>query len=439
VQSAIVFGGGSVGAPGGEASFANAMQRNDSYRSVDALRLAGFDGYGIDSLSTEFQVAASAGNLVDAMYVLRQRIDGIQPDTNGRIDWLKDRKKSVLGWMKEPDGWADTETWNRVIPNHPLSAWLEHDKLEAMNGWNMDVAERVWAGLLDPSNATIVIVGNVSAEEARQAVDTYFAKWDGWRPQVASDFKPVTEYPAPTEPQPRSVLVFNKDNSSQTNVTYRCQVGPLTADNTAAAQVLGKVLSEGAWLALREQTGASYGAYAYVEPYRGGAAGGPGFLVMNSLVQNDAAGLAVNAMLGLGEDAKAGKLDPKLVALSKFSQAQEYVLGQQSTAQMLDRLVGTIRNGRSWDWFDTYPKTLGQVSIDQMKPLMERCVGKEVVTLVGPAPAVSAALDKASVKYEVIDWKQKRLDYAAKHDLKDILKAEEKRKKDEAKKSADKK
>jgi len=52
---------------------------------------------------------------------------------------------------------------------------------------------------------------------------------------------------------------------------------------------------------------------------------------------------------------------------------------------------------------------------------------------------VSAALDKASVKYEVVDWKQKRLDYAAKHDLKDILKAEEKRQKDEAKKSADKK
>ena len=54
-----------------------------------------------------------------------------------------------------------------------------------------------------------------------------------------------------------------KKNSSQTQVTYSCQLHPTTKDTIAAREVLAAVLSDDAWLALREQTGASYGAYAY--------------------------------------------------------------------------------------------------------------------------------------------------------------------------------
>jgi hypothetical protein len=82
---------------------------------------------------------------------------------------------------------------------------------------------------------------------------------------------------------------------------------------------------------------------------------------------------------------------------------------------------------------------LGDVTMDQIKPLLDPCVGHEVVTAVGPVDVIKPLFDKAGVTVEVFDWKQAKLDYAAKHNLKDVLKAEEKRKKEEAKKAEPKK
>ncbi len=434
MQAELIFGGGTASTPNGEATFADAMARNDSYGYLDSLRLAGFDGMGMNALTTEMSFSGSAGNVNDAMYVLRERIEQLMPDTNGKIDWVKDRKGGVLDWMGKPDGWAPRVAMERLMPNHPLSDWYDHAEIDAMGKWGAGTSEQVWSAILRPENATLVVVGNVTVDEVDNALKTYFAPWKGWHPDVKTSIKPVTTYPAPTAPPERSVLVFHKKNSSQTNVTYQCQLTPATPENIPASQVLGSVLSEAAWLALREQTGASYGAYAYTYDQPGGAH----FLGMSSLVQNDASGLAVKAMLGIGEDAKAGKMDPKLVAIRKYATAQEYVLGQQSTSQMIGRLSGVIKKGMGFDWFDRYPKVLGNVSIEKMTPLLDRCVGHEVVTLVGPKDVITAKLTAEGIPHEVVDWEKARVDYATKHQIKSILKAEEKKKAEEAKKGAEK-
>ncbi|MEN9786464.1 MAG: hypothetical protein RLZZ299_1728 [Pseudomonadota bacterium] len=436
MQARMIFGGGTASMPDGEADFADAMKRNDSYRALDSLALAGFDGMGMDALTTELSFSGSAGNVRDAMYVLHERLDQLLPDTNDRNDWLDARADAILDGMEKPEVWASREQMRRVIPNHPLSDTVDHADLQRMRKWGASVSERVYRAVLQPKNATLVIVGNVTREEVRAAVDTYFANWAGWNPKATTDLTLPTRYPAATEPGARQVVVLDKKNSSQTNVNYLCQLTPVRNELIPASQVLGSVLSQGAWLALREQTGASYGAYAYT--YDRPAADGTNiaFLGMTSLVQNDAAGLAAQAFLGLGESAKAGKIDPKLVAVRKYAKAQEYALGQQSTAQMAERLAGQIRNGLGFEWFDRYPKLLGAVTVPQMTALLDRCVGHEVVTLVGPKDVVSAKLTAANVPHEVFDWDKARLEYAAKHALKDVLKAEEKRKADEAKKTS---
>ncbi len=433
LHAAVMFNGGRAMTPGGEASFADVASSNTTWGWLESLRIAGSDGYGIGDFTTSFQTSAAANNTADALYLLRARVDGLEPDTNGRIDWVKGRKSDVLAWMDVPEDWANHLREESVVPNHPYSRWFTHADYDAMNKWGVDVSQRVWRALLTPSNATILVVGNVKVEDVKAQAQTYWGGWGGWRADVKTDLAPVTEYPTPTAPGKRRVIVINKDNSSQTDANYLCQIGPVSTTQRPAAQVLGNALSEGAWLALREQTGASYGAYAYTQVYRGGLA----FLGMTSLVQNDASGLAVQAFLGLGEDAKAGKVNPKLVKLSQYNIAQSYVQGHQSSQQMFSRLRATWELGAGWDWFKTYPKALSSVTVQDFPAMMERCVGHETITLVGPKEAVSASLDKVGVPYEVFDWKQAKLDYATKQNLKDVLKAEEKRKKDEAKKKAD--
>lgn len=431
MQARITFGGGSDSSDDGVGLFAAVMNRNESWAYVDTLRIAGFDDFSVDGVRTTMDISASAGNVDDAMYVLRERMDKLLPDTNGRIDWVKARKKGITEWMKEPAAWSEIIGLERLLPNHIYSRWLDHGDYDTMDGWSQAVVEKVYKATFRPDNARIVLVGNVSEAAATNAINTYWANWKGWRPDPKVTERPVAAYPPPTPPPARTVILFDKEKSSQTEVRYSCQIETVTAETLPAAQVLGSVLSEGTWLALREQTGASYGAYAYTNyPH----VGGPSFLNMESLVQNDAAVLAVKSFLGLGEDAKNGKMDPRLVAIRKYSIAQEYVQGQQSTAQMIGRLTGVFNLGLGLDWFQIYPKRLGEVTIPQMVKFMDRCVGHEVVTLVGPVNVIKPLFDKEGVAVEVFDWKQARLDYATKYEIKGILKAEEKKKKEEAKK-----
>lgn len=432
LQAQLSFGGGTDSTDDGASFFAASMWDNESFNPInDALRLAGFDGFNFGALHTSFEIAASAANVEDSLYLLRERVDKMMPDTNGRIDWVKDSKSAISTWQKEPDGWAETVAMSRLVPNHAYSKWFTHSDLDAMNKWSASVTEKVFKQTFRPDNATLILVGNVTLDEATKAVDTYWADWAGWKPDPKVTEKPKTTYAPPTDPPERQVLIFDKDNSSQTAVRYVCQIDPVTEETIPAAEVLGSVLSEGTWLALREQTGASYGAYAYTQfPH----VGGPSFLNMVSLVQNDAAVLAVKSFLELGEDAKAGKMDERLVALRKYAIAQGYVLEHQSTAQMIGRLSGVLNQGLTLDhWFKVYPKRLGEVTIPQMQKLMDRCVGHEVVTLVGPAAVIKPAFDQAGVKAEVFDWKAERLAYAEKHGLKSVLKAEEKKQKEKEK------
>ncbi len=428
VEVRLSFGGGQDSTDDGSASFASQMWQNESV--VDALRIVGFDGFSVGGLTTQFEIASSAGNLEDALYVLRDRLDNLKPYTDGRMDWVKDRQDGILTWMKDPEEWAQRTSLSRVLPNHPYSRWFTHADYNTMNKWTTSVTSDVFSHILRPENATLYIVGNASQEEATKAADTYFGGWDGWGKPPTDGKVLRTAYPPATEPPARQVLLFNKDNSSQTNVSYTCQLGAVDAKNVAAAQILGDALSEDTWLALREQTGASYGAYAGAAYQRGGIA----FLNMASLVQNDAAPLAAKVFLELGEKAKAGNISSKTLAVVKYNRAQGYVAGHQSTAQMMGRIAGTYDLGWGVDFFKTYPDQLANVTIDQIKPLMDRCVGHEIVSVVGPVDTIKPLFEKSGLPFEVFDWKQAKLDYAAEHKLKDVLKAEEKRKKEEAKK-----
>ncbi|MDP2307266.1 MAG: insulinase family protein [Pseudomonadota bacterium] len=433
VEVRLSFGGGQDSTDDGAATFASQMWKNESV--VDALRIVGFDAFSVGGLTTQFEIAASAGNLEDALFVLRDRIDNLKPYTDGRMDWVKDQEGNILSWMKDPAEWATRTALERVLPNHPYSRWFNHSDFATMNKWSTSVSQDVFSHVLRPQNATLFIIGNASPEEASQAANTYFGAWEGWG-KAPTDGKTLrTSYPAATEPPARQILLFNKDNSSQTNVSYTCQLGVVDDKNVAAAQLLGDALSEDTWLALREQTGSSYGAYASSSYLRGGVA----FLNMASLVQNDASPLAAKVFLELGEKAKAGKISPKTLSVVKYNRAQGYVAGHQSTAQMMNRIASTFDLGWGSDFFKTYAKQLANVTIEQITPLMDRCVGHEIVSVVGPVDTIKPLFDKAGMKYEVFDWKQAKLDYATKHGLKDVLKADEKKKKEEAKKKDEKK
>ena len=438
VQVALQWDGGTMsrGADPLKWEFASAMNQNSSYPKVndqgsvvglDPLKIAGFGGGTngmIGGLTTGTSISASAGNVKDAVYVLRTRLDNMIAYTNGRIDWVKAQKADIVDWQKKPNEWAIHILYERVFPGHPLGHWFTHKEWDEANKLGVDTAQKILATILQPENTRLFIVGNTTIDEARDAAKIYFGGWTGWAKKPEGWVRPSNLIVPPPEPPNRQVLLFNKDNVSQTSVQYACQMGAVDENNEQVANIMGDVITDHTWLALREETGVSYGAYAGTQYYWGGA----GMLTMGVSVQNDTTAQAVKVFLDLGERAKAGTLDSRMTAIQRFNNAQQYVLFQQSTAAMLARLTRVKARGLGWDYYTKLGDRLASVKPSDYTPLMQRCVGHEIVVAIGPLAVIQPQFEKLGIPVEVVDWKAKAKEYRAAMGLKE---PKEEKKKDE--------
>jgi hypothetical protein len=125
------------------------------------------------------------------------------------------------------------------------------------------------------------------------------------------------------------------------------------------------------------------------------------------------------------------------VADAKWRRAREYMQGQQSGDQMLTRLMGVRASYGSFDFFERYPRALGQADRAKWAEMMAPCLGHEVVTAVGPKEIAERELARYGIGYEVIDWEALHEGLLTPKELKAHQKAEAKKKAEEEKKKAE--
>jgi hypothetical protein len=97
---------------------------------------------------------------------------------------------------------------------------------------------------------------------------------------------------------------------------------------------------------------------------------------------------------------------------------------------MFGRLASVTGRGHGPEYFDKIADRIGRVSQKDFPPLLERCVGHEVVTVVGPVAVLKPQFDKLGMAVEVVDVDAMRKDYRASMGLK----PEKEKKEDEKKK-----
>ncbi len=393
------------------------------------LRLAGSWTGGDTGENRWMGVQGSSGNLDGLLWLVRERVELIRPDVSNVKNRTKVSKKGLRADRKDPDWWTGYLRNTRLFPGHPAVHYLDEHDYDAMAEYKESDIQDWYDQLYQPSNAVLYVVGRISdMAEAERLVQTYLGSWQ----PDASGAETFKGYKLPEAPEPpdRQVIVLDKERVSQTSMSLACQVGPATLENLEAREVLTDVLDEMAWSRLRETAGVTYGAGAGQWEYPGGAAG----LYFGSLVQNDAVGLAVDTFFDAVEEAQAGELDPDLVQLMKLNRARKYVLGHQTTYQMLNRLSGPIESGYlSWDYISEKPDRLASVDIDDLPGLMERCVGHEVVIARGPKDVILPQLEGKGYEVEVFDYEAEADRIWREYDPKGYAKAKKKEAKSDAK------
>lgn len=432
--------------PYGEAPFARVMMMFRGGRLVEPQ--PGLDRYAWDMTETPgwlgeepFRIAGqwvgyqgpnhqylglsgSSANLDDQLWLMRQDLDGLTAKIRDSERYVEGAIKALHQQRKEPDGWVGYVTQQRLFPGHPLSSRPEEADFEALGDLsNKDIA--AWnRRIFQPANAVLIVVGRFDADQAQALVAERLETWTVKK----ADGQRMPDPPGPPEPPARQIIVFDKENVTQTQVGFTCQISPADANNGEAQDVLGEVLNELAWVALRETSGVTYGAGASTQYFPGGTA----MLRMSSSVQNDAAALAVGTFFDLSGKVSRGEVDPRLVTLMKAQLARGYVLNQQTTGQMQSRILDPIRDGYGWENLMPHGARLAAVQVEDLTQQMERCTGHEVVTLLGPKEVITPQLDKAGLTYEVFDWQAEADRRWEAWDAKSFAKEKERRDKKDA-------
>ena len=386
------------------------------------LAVAGFMGGGNQSVS----VSLPAGNLQEALNKMRWVVE------DGNHVWRSkyERKNRSKSWTKstkssstEPETWASRYQRELLLPDHPIGKWTRPDEYSELYKLSLDELQDWHYTKWQPSNSELFIVGRIDPDEAEKLVREYFGNW-----AYTGNGSPGTiGYLGQPQSLPdRQILVFDKPTATQTQVSLMCRMDTQNDKMDAPrAKVVGSVLSEDLWRRLREEAGVTYGAYAYDVIWPGGT----GALGMQTLVQNDSVGFAIESMFDIVSNAAEGNVQEQSITTAKMSTAREYVLGQQSGEQMLNRLVS---NGyEHLDYFDKYPKLLSGVSKSDFPDLLKTCNGKEVITVIGPQKYATSQLDEKGIEYQVIDWNELYKGLLSAKELKKYEKAQKKKEESE--------
>ena len=402
-----------------------------SYEWIDSdyrespMRVAGSWTGGSGNTSQAMGAQGSSANLDALLYMTRNQVESSFVNVDDRLTWEKYAKKSARGARGNVDWWAGYVADSRLYPDHPIS-WRANESYYASLKYTRSEMETYLDSIYRPDNGVLFVVGRIDDPDAAQkAIETFFGGWTvkGQAMELAelsTDLPPVPE---------RQVVVFDAPKQSQTQVTMFCQIGPAGIENHEARQMLAAVLAEQAWVVLREQSGVTYGAGSGQSGYVDGSAR----LYFYSLVQNDAAALAVSTFTDLSDKMTAGDIDEDMLQLMKLNEARNYVLGHQTSGQMLGRLESPFTTGYGWDLIDGHAERLGAVGPADLQGQMERCNGHEIVTLTGPVDVIEAQLVEAGIEHEVYDWEAEKEAMFAQYDPKAYAKHKKKQAKDAAK------
>ena len=429
-KARLIFGGGTDGDTDGKFTFMRTFSTDDldegSNPELDPLQFAGeFDesSTGTEQLLT---MKASSDNLDSALWLLRQGLDTERPDTAGKSSWVKRGRDGIIGtWAhaEHPDWFVHYVVGQHWNPGHPITQVLMPDDYDRMSSYGAGDVKTMIDRVYQPANATLLIVGNVDPDKAIATAKTYFA---GWRAAPGTEVGTYGDVPPPNPSKPKQILLFDNPGKTQTDVTFRCQVGPIDSKNEVALQVAAKVLDQDAFKILREQLGTTYGAGAYYRDWPGGSAE----LMMDSQVQNSAAATAVSTFFDIAKLGETGDVKEDQLKIEKLHLARQYGLGEQSVDQMTSRLTSALEKGL--DGLQDYPDRLAAVDQAAIAKVLEGCSARAIVTVVGPQQVVEPLLKKQGIDYEVYDWRKKADEMLQKYDPK----AYKKKMKAEAKKKA---
>ncbi|MBK8597526.1 MAG: insulinase family protein [Holophagales bacterium] len=256
---------------------------------------------------------------------------------------------------------------------HPY-AWPMTGTPETVKGTSLDQVRAAHAALLRPDTLTLLVAGNLSAAEAKAALEKSFGDWKAGGPKPARPAAPATFAPSPAGPGLR-VVVVDRPDAPQTVVRFAAPAPRFDDPSRVGLRLLGTLLG-GSFTSrlnqnLREAHGYTYGARASFSP-------GPVLGTFGSGADVKAAVTGASVKEFLSEFARFSKGD---VTDEEAGKARETVKNEivqtfSGTSGVLATATSFLENGAS---FETLGKDLGTMAKETAASL--NAIAKSAVAL----------------------------------------------------------
>jgi len=208
-----------------------------------------------------------------------------------------------------------------------------------------------------PNNATLIVVGDVDAEQVESVATRAFRRWRQGR-------LTETEYPAPPSREGRSVIIVDRPGSVQSSIMIGNLAVPREATDWISLQVANQILGGSAasrlFMDLREERSLTYGAYSRISelqqvgPFRASAE-----------VRTEVTGQAMSAFFEHLE-----RIVSDAAPAEELRNAQRFL--SDSFPLQIDtpgKIAGLVAELTTYelaeDYWDSYRSQIGEVSPEQ--------------------------------------------------------------------------
>ncbi|MBC7173749.1 MAG: insulinase family protein, partial [Polyangiaceae bacterium] len=360
-------------------------RRRSSAELAEAVEFLGADiSTSADSENVTIVFRAMREHLEEAMAIVAEV--AMEPAfKKAELDKLRRRELDRLALSARNPSWlVRREFYARLYGDHPYAH--VDTTVEAVRRLSRNDLARWHRTHFVPSNAFMVVTGDVTPAEVERMAGEAFGKWRGSPVAVA-------ERPAPPERAAREIVVVNRPGSAQSVIV----TGNLAIDRNdpqwialeVANQVLGGSAASRLFMDLRERRSLTYGAYSSIHPRID-----VGPFVASTSVRTDVTADAVEAIFSHLDRITTSAPEPSEIADAGRFLADSFPLRIDTPANVA-RMVQDLRVfGLPDEYYDEYRSRVQAVTPEAALGAARGSIrpDKSLVVIVGEASAIAEGL-----------------------------------------------
>ncbi len=329
--------------------------------------------------------------------LLELMADGVQNSvfTEGELKKTKKRNITALSVNENDPNYIASRLLDVLIygKSHPYGEIASENSLSSVS---VELCRKYYEQFYRPNNAYLSIVGDITIDEARELVESYFGKWQ-------SAVVPAFKYKTPIPPQKNVIVIVDKPDAVQSVIKIGYPINyyigcPSYLELAAANTILGggtyRLFDN-----LREKHGYTYGAYSKVTPNEN-----VGYFMAYASVRSAVSDSAVIQFLYEMNRMSSETVSEKELTAVKTNIGGNFALSLEDPNNVARFAYNIVKFNLPLDYYTNYLKSIDAITADDIKNVSSKYIlpSNSYILLVGKASEIASKMKTLSPDGKVL-------------------------------------